>query len=82
MNALNPAQADFLIEPRARQLHCDPNQLRQQLQSKNIGGITSSMDADSARQLKSVLSNPQQLQQMMNSPEMKELLRKIQGKQA
>ena len=82
MNPLNQAQADFLIQTLARQLHCDLNQLRQQLQSKNIGGITSSMDADSARQLKSVLSNPQQLQQMMNSPEMKELLRKIQGKQA
>lgn len=82
MNPLNQAQADFLIQTLARQLRCDPNQLRQQLQSKNIGGLTSSMDADSARQLKSVLSNPQQLQQMMNSPEMKELLRKIQGKQA
>lgn len=78
---LNPKQAELLLHSLAQQLHCDPNQLRQQLQSGNIGGIASSMDGDSAKQLQALLKNPRQLQQVMNSPEMKELLRRIQSQQ-
>ena len=71
---LNPVQMERLLHSLAHQLHCDPNQLRQQLQSGNISGIASSMDGDSAKQLQALLKNPRQLQQVMNSPEMKELL--------
>ncbi|MGN0663879.1 MAG: hypothetical protein ACI4L5_02275 [Negativibacillus sp.] len=76
---LTPAQTEALIQSLAQQLHCDPNTLRQQLQSGNIGGIANSMGGDAARQVQQLLKNPQQLQQAMNSPEMKELLRRIQG---
>lgn len=75
---LSAAQADNLIQALAQQLHCDPNQLRQQLQSGNIRAVTNSMDKNSAQQLQNLLQSPRQLQQVMNSPEMKELLRKLQ----
>ncbi len=78
---LNPMQMETLLHSLAKQLRCDPNYLRQQLQSGNINGIASSLDSDSAKQLQALLKNPRQLQQVMNSPEMKELLRKIQSKQ-
>ena len=77
---LSPAQMESLIQSLAQQLHCDPNQLRQQLQSGNFGGIASSMGGDPAQQVQQLLKDPRQLQQVMNSPEMKELLRRIQGK--
>ncbi len=77
---LSAAQTDNLIQALAQQLHCDPNQLRQQLQSGNIHAVTNSMDKNSAQQLQNLLQSPRQLQQVMNSPEMKELLRKLQGR--
>lgn len=79
-NPLTAAQMEQLLQALAKQLHCDPAQLRQQLQSGSLGGIASKMDGDSARQLQELLKNPRQLQQVMNSPQMKELLRKIQGR--
>ncbi len=80
MPQLSPAQMDQLIRTLAGQLRCDPDQLRQQLQSGNYGAVTSSMNQNDAQQVQNLLKNPKQLQQVMNSPEMKELLRKLQNR--
>ena len=77
---LSSTQMEGLIQALAQQLHCDPIQLRQQLQSGNINAVSNSMDKNSAQHLQSLLRSPRQIQQVMNSPEMKELLRKIQGR--
>ena len=76
---LSPAQMEQLILSLAQQLHCDPTQLRQQLQNGNFGAVTSALNQNDAKQVQNLLRNPRQLQQVMNSPEMKELLRKLQG---
>ena len=77
---LNPTQVEQLLQTLAAQLRCDPNQLRQQLQSGNFGVVASSLKPNDAQQVQNLLKNPKQLQQVMNSAEMKELLRKLQGK--
>ena len=77
---LSPAQMEQLIRSLAQQLRCDPNQLRQQLQSGNFGAVTSALNQNDAQQVQNLLRNPRQLQQVMNSPEMKELLWKLQGR--
>ena len=77
---LNPTQVEQLLQTLAAQLRCDPNQLRQQLQSGNFGAVASSLNPNDAQQVQNLLKNPKQLQQGMNSAEMKELLRKLQGK--
>ena len=77
---LNPTQVEQLLQTLAAQLCCDPNQLRQQLQSGNFGVVASSLNPNDAQQVQNLLKNPKQLQQVMNSAEMKELLRKLQGK--
>lgn len=77
---LSSSQMDQLIRTLAGQLHCDPNQLQQQLQSGNYSAVTASMNQNDAQQVQNLLKNPQQLQQVLNSPEMKELLRKLQGR--
>lgn len=77
---LSPAQMNQLIQTLAAQLHCSPDQLRQQLQSGNFGAVTASLNQNDARQVQNLLRDPRQLQQIMNSPEMKELLRKLQGR--
>ena len=38
---LNPTQVEQLLQTLAAQLRCDPNQLRQQLQSGNFGAVAS-----------------------------------------
>lgn len=77
---LSPAQVESLLQSLAQQLHCDPNQLRQQLQNGNLSAVTRSMSNSDVQQVKNLLNDPKQLQQVMNSPEMKELLRRIQKK--
>lgn len=77
---LSPAQVESLLQSLAQQLHCDPNQLRQQLQNGNLSAVTRSMSDSDVQQVKNLLNDPKQLQQVMNSPEMKELLRRIQKK--
>lgn len=77
---LNPTQVEQLLQTLAAQLRCDPNQLRQQLQNGNFGAVASSLNPNDAQQVQNLLKNPKQLQQVMNSAEMKELLRKLQGK--
>lgn len=77
---LSPGQMESLIQSLAQQLHCDPNQLRQQLQSGNFSAVTRSMSNSDVQQVKKLMNDPKQLQQVMNSPEMKELLRRIQKK--
>ena len=75
---LDPRQVEVLLQSLAQQMGCSPESLRQQLQSGNISGITSSM-GESGRQVQQLLKDPRQLQQAMNSPQMRELLRRIQG---
>lgn len=77
---LSPAQMESLLQSLAQQLHCDPNQLRQQLQSGNLSAVTRSMNGSDVQQVQNLLKDPRQLQQVMNSPEMKELLRRIQNR--
>ena len=77
---LNPTQVEQLLQTLATQLRCDPNQLRQQLQNGNFGAVASSLNPNDAQQVQNLLKNPKQLQQVMNSAEMKELLRRLQGK--
>ncbi len=75
--SLSPKQVQQLMTTLSQQLHCDPNQLRQMLQS---GNFASALKGNDAQQLQSLLRDPNQLKQVMNSPEMQELLRRIQGK--
>ena len=77
---LSPEQMDALLRSLAQQLPTDPATLRQQLQSGNIASLARSMGGDASRQVQQLLRDPKQLQQAMNSPEMKELLRRIQGR--
>jgi len=79
MPKLSPAQQEALIRSLAAQLHCDPNNLRQQLQQGNYASIAA-MGGSDGQQLQRLLRDPKQLQQLMNSAEMKELLRRIQQK--
>lgn len=76
---LNAAQIDSLLRSLAQEVHCDPQELRQQLQNGNLSSLSRSMSSSDTQQLQQLLKNPIQLQKAMNSPEMKELLRRIQG---
>ncbi len=75
--SLSPKQVQQLLTALSQQLNCDPNQLRQMLQS---GNFASALKGNDAQQLQSLLRNPKQLKQLMNSPDMQELLRRLQGK--
>ncbi len=75
--SLSPQQVQQLLLTLSQQLHCDVNQLQQMLRN---GNFASALKGQDAQQLQNLLRDPRQLKQAMNSPEMKELLKKIQGR--
>jgi len=75
---LSAAQTQRLIQSLAQQLGCDPNSLQQQLRQGDLRAVDASLGADGAAQLRQLLQDPKQLAQAMNSPQMKELLRRLQ----
>lgn len=75
---LNAAQTQRLLQSLAQQLGCDPSALQQQLSQGDLRAVDASLGADGAAQLRRLLQDPKQLSQAMNSPEMQELLRRLQ----
>ena len=75
---LNAAQTQRLLQSLAQQLGCDPSALQQQLSQGDLRAVDASLGADGAAQLRRLLHDPKQLSQAVNSPEMQELLRRLQ----
>lgn len=83
MNNLNLSQDNFnaLLQMAGKKLGKDPEELKAQLESGNVDNLTRGLDAKSAKQLNSVLSNPKLLEAMMNSDQVKKLLSGLAGGQ-
>ncbi len=60
-------------------LGMDKNQLKSALENGDIGKITQNMRPQDAQKLQKLLQNPQLASQIMNSPQVQALLKKLMG---
>ncbi len=65
---------DELLKMASKQLGKDPAQIRQQLESGNVNDLIAGLSPQQAAQIKSVLSNPQMLSQLLSNPQISKFL--------
>lgn len=69
-----PAQLDAMLNTLGQRLGRSPDQLRAELSGGQLGGILNSMNSQQAAQLQSILNDPQKLEGILNSPQVKKML--------
>lgn len=75
-----PAGMEALLNAAGKQLGTDPQQLRAQLEKGNVQQLLGGMDPQRSEKIGRLLQNPQQLEQLLRSPQVKKLLDSL-GKQ-
>lgn len=81
MNQRNPQIPDQsqLLQLLAQKTGRDPAQMQQELSQGDVSGILGTMDASLRTTAEKVLADPALMQQMLQSPQIKELLKKLTG---
>lgn len=69
-----PAGMDALLSAAGKQLGTDPQQLRAQLEKGDVQQLLGRMSPQRSAQIGKLLQNPQQLEQLLRSPQVKKLL--------
>lgn len=60
-----------------KQLHIDPNALKQQLERGDLSSISARLGNDMGNQLNSLLSDPQKMQQVLSQTNLQQLLQNL-----
>lgn len=71
---LSPDQVNKLLSMAGGQLGMSPEQLRSQLASGNLEGITSKLDSRQSSQLSETLKNPEAIKTMLGNPQIAGML--------
>ena len=74
---LSQAQLDPLLKMAGKQLHIDPNALKQQLERGDLSSISARLGNDMGNQLNSLLSDPQKMQQVLSQTNLQQLLQNL-----
>ncbi len=77
-NEFSQAQFNMLLKMAGKKLGTDPGTLRKALESGNADMLLKQAKGQND-QLKQVLSNPELASKLMDSPQAKELLKKLMG---
>ena len=77
-NEFSQAQLNMLLKMAGRKLGTDPETLRKALENGNADALLKQSKGQND-QLKQVLSNPELASKLMDSPQAKELLKKLMG---
>lgn len=64
-----------LYENLSKQLHLSPQQVKSAADSGNIGDLLKNADRDKAKQVESILSDPEKTKQLLNSPQAQALMK-------
>lgn len=75
----NSEQIKFLLENAGKKMGANPEILKQQLKNGNVNDIIGSMPPDKAAKINKILSNPKAIEEIMNTPQAQELLKKLKG---
>lgn len=68
------AGMNALLGMAGRQLGTDPQRLKAQLEGGKLDEVLSGLDPQKSAQINSLLKNPQQLESLLQSPQVKNLL--------
>lgn len=69
-----PEQINQMLQMASQKLGTDPNSLRTLIEKGDVSGVANSMGGPMGKKIGEVLSNPTQVQKMMNSPDMQKIL--------
>lgn len=71
--------ANELFESLSRQLDLPPDEVKSSCEAGDLSRLTRNIGSDKARQMESILSDPQKTKELLDSPEAQELLRLLNG---
>ena len=68
-----------LLEMVGKKLGKDPNTLQQQLAAGKYDGVLNSLNPSDSQKLQTLLNNPKLAQQVINTPQAQQMLKKLLG---
>lgn len=77
---MSEKQLNLLAKMAKQKTGMDVNQMKQSVENGTLDNILGQMDPAAANQLKKVLTDKGAAQQLLNTPEAKELIKKLMGK--
>lgn len=72
---LSPDQMNALLGMASKKMGADPQRLKQQMESGQTDALLSALPADKQAQISALLQNPKAIEQMMQNPLVKQLLK-------
>ena len=76
---LNEMKKNALLQMAGKQLGKDPGELKQKLESGQVQDIVNGLSDEQRQKLQSVLQNPQQLNALLGSEQVQNLLKALSG---
>ena len=77
---LSQDQMDSLMQMAGKKMGTDPQKLKEQMQSGQMGGILKNLNPNQQAQIQNLMNNPAAIEQLMNSPKVQMLLKGLMGK--
>jgi len=74
---ISPEQLNEMLKMASKHLGTDPETLKSKLQSENVGDVVKNMKNSEASKIQKFLKNPKLAQQLLNSPQAQELIKKL-----
>ncbi len=75
----NNEQINSLINQLSEHLGADSSQVRDALQRGNLDKVLQNMDTSQAQKISAILSDPQQAQKVLSTPQAQALIKKLMG---
>ncbi|MBO5929313.1 MAG: hypothetical protein J6Q42_04770 [Clostridia bacterium] len=79
MSQITPEQLGALLQFAANRLGTTPEQLAETVQSGGLSAVKDKLGADKAQKITDLVGNPQQAEQLLNSPQVQAVLAKLLG---
>ena len=77
---LSQDQMDSLMQMAGKKMGTDPQKLKEQMQSGQMDGILKNLNPNQQAQIQNLMNNPAAIEQLMNSPKVRMLLKGLMGK--
>ncbi len=76
-NNMSPEKLNMLLNMAGKKLGVNPNSLKSSLESGDLKGVMNGMNPEAAQKFNNIVSNPKELEKIMNSPQAQELIKKL-----
>lgn len=66
-----------ILEQLSQQLHIAPGQIKSSAETGNVGNLMKNVDSEKAKQVESILNDPEKTRALLNSPQAQALLKML-----